>query len=56
MAPGTRSGVPAQVQPTATGEMDLCEIHLREYFGSLYRKRDDASTLTTYAIMPLSGF
>jgi hypothetical protein len=40
----------------ATGEMDLCDMHLREYLGSVYRKRPDASTLPTSAIMPLSGF
>jgi hypothetical protein len=40
----------------ATGEMDLCDMHLREYLGSVYRKRPVASTLPTNAIMPLSGF
>ena len=40
----------------ATGEMNLSEIHLREYLASVYRNRSDASTLPTYAIMPLSGF
>jgi hypothetical protein len=40
----------------ATGEMALCEIHLREYLGSVHRKRRAASTLPTHAIMPMSGF
>jgi hypothetical protein len=56
VAPGAGSGVPAMVQSTSDRRDGVCEIHLREYFGSLYRKRPDASTLPTNAIMPLSGF